>query len=112
MAVYFATKAYGLRFGEAIGYELRRTGVTVTTLCPGGTATEFADAAGNSSSRIFNGFIPVMRAEDVARRGYRALKAGRLIVVVGAINKMMALSSRFLPLPVVLAVASRLNSVK
>jgi uncharacterized protein len=112
MAVYFASKAYVLRFGEAVAYELRRTGVTVTTLCPGGTATEFANAAGNASSRIFNGFIPVMRAEDVARLGYRALKAGRPVIVVGAINKMMALSSRFLPLSVLLPVASRLNAVK
>ncbi len=31
MAVYYATKAYVLSFGRAIGYELRRTGVTVTT---------------------------------------------------------------------------------
>ena len=34
MAVYYATKAYVLSFGRAIGYEPRRTGVTVTTICP------------------------------------------------------------------------------
>jgi short-subunit dehydrogenase len=39
MAVFYASKAYVLSFGRAIGYELRRTGVTVTTLCPGPTAT-------------------------------------------------------------------------
>jgi short-subunit dehydrogenase len=41
MAVYFATKAYVLSFGEAIAYELKGTGVTVTVLCPGPTATNF-----------------------------------------------------------------------
>ena len=46
MAVYFATKAYVLSLGEALAYELRRTGVTVTTLCPGATATNFFKAAG------------------------------------------------------------------
>jgi short-subunit dehydrogenase len=34
MAVYCASKAYVLSFGEAIAYELRDSGVTVTTLCP------------------------------------------------------------------------------
>ena len=34
MAVYFASKAYVLSFGEAIAYELRGSGVVVTVLCP------------------------------------------------------------------------------
>ena len=38
MAVYYATKAFVLSFSEAIGDELRDTGVTVTALCPGPTA--------------------------------------------------------------------------
>ena len=46
MAVYYASKAYVLSFGEAIAFELRGTGVTVTTVCPGATATEFAATAG------------------------------------------------------------------
>ena len=46
MAVYFATKAYVLSLGEALAHELRGTGVTVTTLCPGATATEFFNVAG------------------------------------------------------------------
>ena len=46
MAVYFASKAYVLSLGEALAHELRGTGVTVTTLCPGATATEFFNVAG------------------------------------------------------------------
>jgi len=42
MAVYCASKAYVLNLGEAIAYELHGSGVTVTTLCPGATDTEFA----------------------------------------------------------------------
>src|SRR6266550_476432 len=45
MAVYFASKAYVLSLGEALAYELRRTGVGVTVLCPGATATNFFDVA-------------------------------------------------------------------
>src|SRR4029453_5522519 len=45
MAVFFATKAYVLSFSEAISSELKRTGVTVTAVCPGPTATEFGKRA-------------------------------------------------------------------
>jgi short-subunit dehydrogenase len=41
MAVYFATKAYILSFSEGITNELEGTGITVTTLYPGLTASEF-----------------------------------------------------------------------
>jgi short-subunit dehydrogenase len=34
-----------LSFGRAIGHELRGTGVTITTLCPGPTTSEFAEVA-------------------------------------------------------------------
>jgi len=44
MAVYYATKSYVLSFGRAIGHELRGTGVTITTLCPGATTSEFANS--------------------------------------------------------------------
>lgn len=68
MAVYYASKAYVLSFGRAIGYELRRTGVTVTTLCPGPTATGFAKVAQMEGSGLFNGPMPVMQAAEVAPR--------------------------------------------
>ena len=45
MAVYYACKAYVLSFSQAIAEELRGTGVTVTCLCPGATATGFAERA-------------------------------------------------------------------
>jgi hypothetical protein len=110
MAVYYASKAYVLSFGRAIGYELRRTGVTVTTLCPGPTATEFAQAAQMEGSALFSGLMPVMHAADVARLGYGALKAGRPLIITGLINKIMAFSGRFSPAFMALAIANRMNS--
>jgi len=41
MAVYYATKAFVLYLSEAVNNELRGTGVTCTTLCPGPTDTGF-----------------------------------------------------------------------
>ena len=53
MAVYYATKAYVLSFSEALAEELGGTGVTVSCLAPGPTATEFADAADMRDTLLF-----------------------------------------------------------
>src|SRR5271157_2494741 len=52
MAVYFATKAYVLYLSEALANELNGTGVTVTCLCPGPTATEFLKRANIADIRL------------------------------------------------------------
>ena len=83
MAVYYASKSYVLSFGRAIGYELRRSGVTVTTLCPGPTASE---SARSPIRRVLEGPMPVMTAAEVARQGYAALKAGRPLIITGLLN--------------------------
>lgn len=111
MAVYCASKAYVLNFGEAIAYELKDSGVTVTTLCPGATDTEFADVAHVGSSALFNGrLVPLMSANEVARIGYQALKAGRGVVITGFFNKIMATSSRLSPTPVSLRITNWMMS--
>ncbi len=50
MAVYAATKAYVSSLSEAVRAELRGTGVTLTTLCPGPVETEFGDIAERKDS--------------------------------------------------------------
>ncbi len=94
-AVYAATKAYVLSFSDAIAEELSGTGVTVTTLCPGATKTEFAQRARMGDVKLFQ--RGVMDAEAVARIGYRALMGGRRRVVAGCANKIMVFSMRFAP---------------
>jgi short-subunit dehydrogenase len=111
MAVYFATKAYVLSFGEAIAYELRNTGVTVTVLCPGATATEFFRVAGADRTALArHGTRRMMCAELVARQGYRALRAGRRVVVAGLANRVVTWGGRFVPHALTLAITNRLMS--
>lgn len=97
LAAYFASKAYVLSLGEALAYELRGTGVTVTTLCPGATATDFFKIAGADHSLMARRMRRMMRAEDVAKIGYRGLAAGRRVVVAGAMNRLVTLASRYVP---------------
>src|ERR1039457_7506823 len=94
MAVYYATKAYVLHFSEAIANELQGTGVTVTCLCPGPTATEFQERANISGIRLTK--YGVMDARTVAEDGYRALMAGKPVVISGFKNWLGGQSVRFL----------------
>ncbi|MEW5958125.1 MAG: SDR family oxidoreductase [Chloroflexota bacterium] len=94
-AVYCASKAYVLSLSEAMAEELAGTGVTVTALCPGATITEFHKRAQMEDVRLFK--MGAMEAGPVAAAGYRALMAGRRIVVPGFQNRLLVLATRFLP---------------
>jgi uncharacterized protein len=95
-AVYHATKAYVHSLGEALDRELRGSGVTVTTLCPGPTDTGFSIAAGRERASQFSG-ARLMTPAGVARQAYGALKEGRRIEVPGLANKLQAAWLRFAP---------------
>lgn len=111
MAVYYATKAYVLSFSEAIADELGRSGVTVTTLCPGPTDTGFASLAGMESSRLFKITSPMSSAE-VARYGYEAMKKGRRVVIPGLRNKLLTQSIRVTPRRIVTTIVRKLNQTR
>ncbi|MBL8485812.1 MAG: SDR family oxidoreductase [Rhodocyclaceae bacterium] len=98
MAVYAATKAYVLALTEALSEELRGTGVTLTALCPGLTATDMmADIqAGSATAREIPALL-VSSPADVARDGYTALMAGEVIRVPGLGNRIATGWSRVAP---------------
>jgi short-subunit dehydrogenase len=110
MAAYFASKAYVLSLGEALAYELRGTGVSVTVLCPGATATKFFTVAGADNSVMARRLRRMMRAEDVARLGYLGLATGRRVVITGAMNRLLALAGRYAPHRITLPVTDFLMS--
>ena len=110
MAVYFATKAYVLHFSEALSNELQGTGVTVTCLCPGATATEFHKRANATGMRFLR--MGSMDARTVAEDGYRALMAGKPVVISGFKNWLVAQSVRFSPRQLVTAVTRTIQESK
>jgi hypothetical protein len=105
MAVYYATKAYVLHFSKAIANELKGTGVTVTCLCPGATATEFHKRANMLGARMLQ--FGAMDARTVAEDGYRALMSGKPVVISGFKNWLLAQSVRFSPRRLVTAIARK-----
>lgn len=111
MATYYATKAFVNSFTEALAFELKGTGVTATLSCPGATATEFAQIAGNDRSALFQ-MGGVADAPTVAREAYEAARAGRAVVIHGLKNKAGVQALRLSPRAVVTALAAKLNRAK
>lgn len=94
MAVHYATKAYVLSFSEALSNELRHTNITVSALCPGPTATGFADRANLQQSKLFKS--GVMDVKQVVEAGYKGVMNNKTVIIPGMANKLLAFSVRFM----------------
>ena len=106
MAVYYASKSFVLSFSEAIANELKGTGVTVTTLCPGPTASEFQQRAQIQNTRLVkNKLMGMMSSEQVAKIGYQGFMQGKRLVIPGLLNKIGVHSTRMAPRAVTAQVA-------
>jgi short-subunit dehydrogenase len=81
--------------GEAINYELRGTGVSVTVISPGVTASEFLKVSGQSPSLYQR--LMRMDSETVARIGIKSMLRRRASVVPGFVNSLVAFSARLVP---------------
>lgn len=95
MATYYASKAFVLSFTEAVATEVRGTGVTLTASCPGPVATEFGAVANSDRTHLLRS--GAADAVSVARHGYRAMMAGKVVAVPGFRNKLTTLLIRLAP---------------
>jgi uncharacterized protein len=95
MANYYASKGYVLYFSEALANELKGTGVTVTALCPGATASGFQERAAMTESKLVQSGL--MESRTVVDIGYKGLMAGKPVVIPGFRNRVQAFLIRFLP---------------
>ncbi|NQE38417.1 SDR family NAD(P)-dependent oxidoreductase [Microcoleus asticus] len=95
-AVYAASKAFLHSFSEALRNELKDTGVTVTSLMPGPTDTNFFHRAGMDDTKA-----GADRKDDpamVAKQGFEALMAGKDSIVAGSLKtKLQGTASKVLP---------------
>jgi uncharacterized protein len=105
--LYAASKAFVIKFSEALGHEVRQHGVHVTALCPGFTLSEFHDVTG---TRELMNRMPRWIWSDsptVAREGHAAVMAGEPIYIPGRLNRGLALLVRLLPQRLVQAAGRR-----
>jgi len=109
MAVYYASKAFVLSFSEALWKEAEGTGVHVSCLCPGPTASHFRERAGTGKTNLARSFA-VMPSAEVAAMGYQAWQDNRRVMVTGTRNAVMANLVRFLPRKALLASVYRMQS--
>jgi hypothetical protein len=94
-AAYAAAKSYVVSFGEALGHELRGTGVHCTVVSPGVMPTEFMDVAGHRRTTYDR--LLMMEGADVARAGVRAVLEGRGSIVPGPVNAFNTWAVGMLP---------------
>jgi uncharacterized protein len=96
MAVYSATKAFIYNFSESLVNELQETGVTITALLPGATATDFFHKA-NAENTVTYQDAELSDPEDVANDGYNAMMSGSSRIISGFKNKFSAMMSNLIP---------------
>ena len=98
LATYAAGKAYVLSLTESLSEELQGSGVTVTALCPGITATPMLNAARYANAKVSQ--IPdflVGDVRNVAQQAFEACMNGDVICVPGVINRTAMIASRGSP---------------
>ncbi|MFQ5738499.1 MAG: SDR family NAD(P)-dependent oxidoreductase [Acidobacteriota bacterium] len=93
-AVYAASKAFVTSFSMGLAEEVRGYGISVVTLCPGGTRTSLR-VIGQAGGGTFPGRPPA--PDEVVEEALKALDRGGGLVVPRWINKLTVFAHRVLP---------------
>jgi uncharacterized protein len=108
-AAYGAAKAFVLSYTQALGAELRGTGVVAATVCPGPVKTGFGEKAGIPDEAAEAAMPKVMwiDAYEVARTAIDGLESGQTVIVPGVFNKVGAAAYQHLPRSLLLPILTR-----
>ncbi len=105
--LYGASKAFVIRFSEALAAENLSKGVNVTAVCPGFTYSEFHDVTGTRQQMNSVPKIMWLDAADVAREGYDAVMRGDAVVVNGRIYRCLLWLMGVVPKALVRGISQR-----
>lgn len=111
LALYAASKSFVLSFSRALRFELRKSSVSVTCLCPGPVDTGFAERAGLSGlSQMAQKFN--MNPDEVAAIALKGLFSKKSEIIPGITNLISAYGNRFLPKSLIEKVAAGIYKLK
>jgi uncharacterized protein len=108
LSVYAASKAFVLSFSRGLRYELRKTSVNITCVCPGSTDTDFATRAQVGEKALKTAQKVNMTPEQVGKAAVNAMFSKKAEVITGAINKLGGLLTWLLPKKVLEGGAARI----
>ncbi|WP_372370509.1 SDR family NAD(P)-dependent oxidoreductase [Candidatus Uabimicrobium sp. HlEnr_7] len=111
MAVYYATKAYVLHLSEALTRETKGTGVTITALCPGPTASKFQLVADIKDPKLIEG-KNLPSSKEVALYGYQSMIKGKTVAIPGWKNRLLSSSYRFLPRKTIATIIGKIQTAR
>ncbi len=103
---YYASKAYVLHLSEAVAWERRKSGVSVSVFCPGPVATEFGKTDGISDGK---GAISAVLA---ARRAVDGALKGKRIIYPDFKTRVLVFSSRLIPRGLLLKIIEKQQANK
>jgi short-subunit dehydrogenase len=104
--LYAASKAFVIRFAEALHAEHARNGVHTTAVCPGFTFSEFHDITVTRAQVSRMPRWMWMDADTVARQGMDAVARGQAVLINGRANRAIVWLARVMPQGVVRRVVS------
>ena len=107
-AAYSATKGFMRYFSETLAFELKKTNVSMTCVCPGGTYTEFFEHSGQKITS--SGHATMMTSDEVVRLAIQAMLKEKTVFVPGLLNKLACFFPRLLPSSVGLFLAHKTMS--
>lgn len=89
--LYGASKAFLVRFSEALAHEAADDGIRVSALCPGFTYSEFHDVAGTREQVNQLPSYLWLQADDVVRYGIEAVQGARprIVAVPGRVYRFL-----------------------
>ena len=108
-ASYGAAKAFVLSYTQAMREELRGTGVTAATLCPGPVKTGFGEAAGIPDEEAEKSLPKFLwkKADEVAKAAVDGLASDKGVIVPGLPNRIAAVVNHHLPRRLLLPLVAR-----
>ena len=106
--MYAPEKAFVLSFTEALAEEVKGSGVRILALCPGPAKTEMTAFSGNEG---LLGKLPSLTGDEIVLTALKALESGRVVKIVGWLNRMLVFQNRFLPRAAVRWAMSKLVKV-